>query len=395
MRNKYTSFLGKNFRTSKFKPLVSLAISRLAVLKNQRQVRCSQARSDVLQLLQLGNHERSLLRVEHVIKEQNMLDVYDMIEKYCNLLIERIHLIEHERECPEELREATSGLLYAASRCGDFPELHEIRAILTSHFGKEFAARAIELRNNCGVNLAMIQKLSTRQPSLESRMMVLKEIAAEKSIVLQLEEAAPCSTQEKTDVQKDQHQPAPKTSAGSHGLPEDLDNDKLVTKQYKDVADAAQAAFESAAYAAAAARAAVELSRSGHDSGNQGGPESQQGKSAQRNEPTKTESTLEEKKIPVENHTVGLKRPSSSSSADAMSRVKPSAMDVVFDESDGEEMVVKNITSLSDMKICLKADSVQQDSRDKDYMGSGVENAPRLNLEKRPFSVRTRQLWGY
>ena len=26
-----------------------------------------------------------------------MLDVYDMIEGYCNLLIERIHLIEHER----------------------------------------------------------------------------------------------------------------------------------------------------------------------------------------------------------------------------------------------------------------------------------------------------------
>ena len=57
--------------------------------------------------------------------------------------------------CPDELREATSGMLYAASRCGDFPELQEIRAVLTSHFGKEFAARAIELRNNCGVNHAV------------------------------------------------------------------------------------------------------------------------------------------------------------------------------------------------------------------------------------------------
>jgi len=32
-----------------------------------------------------------------VIKDQNMLDVYDRIEGYCNLLIERIHLIEQER----------------------------------------------------------------------------------------------------------------------------------------------------------------------------------------------------------------------------------------------------------------------------------------------------------
>lgn len=56
------------------------------------------------------------------------------------------------RECPDELKEAASGLVYAASRCGEFPELQEIRAVLTSRFGKEFAARAIELRNNCGVH---------------------------------------------------------------------------------------------------------------------------------------------------------------------------------------------------------------------------------------------------
>lgn len=32
-----------------------------------------------------------------MIKEQNMLDVYDEIEGYCNLLIERVHLIAQER----------------------------------------------------------------------------------------------------------------------------------------------------------------------------------------------------------------------------------------------------------------------------------------------------------
>lgn len=37
------------------------------------------------------------LQVEHVIKEQNMLDVFVMIESYCNLLIERVNLIEQER----------------------------------------------------------------------------------------------------------------------------------------------------------------------------------------------------------------------------------------------------------------------------------------------------------
>lgn len=32
-----------------------------------------------------------------MIKEQNMLDVFVMIEGYCNLVTERVHLIEQER----------------------------------------------------------------------------------------------------------------------------------------------------------------------------------------------------------------------------------------------------------------------------------------------------------
>nr|XP_009770598.1 PREDICTED: uncharacterized protein LOC104221270 isoform X2 [Nicotiana sylvestris] len=268
MGKKLDALLGRNFKTARFKATANLAISRLAVLKNQRQARCSIARSDVVQLLNLGHHERALLRVEQVIKEQNMLDVFVMVEGYCLLLVERINLLEHEKVCPEELKEAISSLIYAASRCGEFPELQELRVIFTSRFGKEFTARAVELRNNCGVNPKMIQKLSTRMPSLEHRTKVLKEIASENNIVLQIEEAV-LETTEKKDTVKRQDQPEGDLSSKSGEyryegripvLPQDGDHE--VGRKYKDVADAAQAAFESAAYAAAAARAAVELSRS-------------------------------------------------------------------------------------------------------------------------------------
>lgn len=58
------ALLGRNtFRASKFKPFVSLAISRLAMFKNQHLARRNRARSDVVQLLKLGHYERALLRV--------------------------------------------------------------------------------------------------------------------------------------------------------------------------------------------------------------------------------------------------------------------------------------------------------------------------------------------
>ncbi|XP_077230742.1 uncharacterized protein LOC143863847 [Tasmannia lanceolata] len=286
MCRKLDIMFARNFKTSKLKTLLGLAISRLAVLKNRRQVRCTQGRNDVAQLLRLGHHERALLRVEHVIKDQNMLDVFVLIEGYCHLLMERLVLIQNQKDCPHELKEAVSSLIFAASRFGESPELHEIRRIFTSRYGNEFAASAVELRNSCEVNPQMIQKMSTEQPSLESRMKVMKDIASENRITLQLDEFSSSRIeleQESNLRDNNRYQTEPRKQADvggnsesfvitrpetdSHHLKAELDGGKqyyesMAAEEFTDVASAAQAAFESAAYAAAAARAAVELSRS-------------------------------------------------------------------------------------------------------------------------------------
>ncbi|CAL9764076.1 unnamed protein product [Musa acuminata subsp. burmannicoides] len=246
--------LGRTSRqTSKLKTFLGLTVSRLAVLRNHRQVRRDQARGDVVQLLQLGHVDRALLRVEHVIKEQNMLDVFLMIEHYCHLLTERAPLLDL-KECPEELREAISSLVFAASRCAELPELDKARGIFSSRYGKELVSAAVELRNNCCVDPKMIQKLSTRQPSLEIRHRVIKEIAAEIGIKLEFSESS--------ETAEGNSMVSPPTHLNLEQLESD-DNPAFRSHQkYDDVASAAQAAFESAAFAAAAARAAVELCRS-------------------------------------------------------------------------------------------------------------------------------------
>ncbi|XP_076943826.1 vacuolar protein sorting-associated protein IST1-like [Bidens hawaiensis] len=176
-------------RTSKLKTAINLAISRLAILKNHRHARFNVAHSDIIQLLRLNHHQQALLRVEQVIKDKNTLVVYDMIHDYCDFLKQRANIIEHTTICPEEMKEAVMSLLYAAPRCGEFPELKEIRAILNARFGKELVGSTIESRNYNGVNQKMIQKLSSKELSLENRTMILKGIAREAGIVLQLEEA--------------------------------------------------------------------------------------------------------------------------------------------------------------------------------------------------------------
>ncbi|GMI75373.1 IST1-LIKE 6 [Hibiscus trionum] len=341
MGKKLDALLGRGFKPSKFKSVISVAISRLSVFKNQRQARCNLARSDVVQLLQLGHHDRALLRVEQVVKEQNMLDVFGILEGYCNLLIERVRLIEQERDCPDELKEAMSGLLFASSRCGDFPELQEIRAIFVSRYGKEFAARAIELRNNCGVNTMIIQKLSTRQPDLQSRRNALNEIAAENGIALQLHKTSVSATDENLDGAKNHSQLKLDTlgKATNHaGLGDDygISYSPKARKKYKDVADAAQAAFKSAAHAAAAARAAVELSRSDfHDPEDHNSPDHQRKRVFDIHEPsskgkeTHQGSQAEELNQSTKTPGINISSPSSNESSEGNLGIRTMSLDEV------------------------------------------------------------------
>lgn len=106
-------------QTAKLKSLIKIAVARLAVVRRPRVGRRSIARSDVAQLLAIGDLDRALVRVcrarprrnsytassscfpsryriacvaaqaEQVIEEDHMLEVLDIIELYCKILIEQ------------------------------------------------------------------------------------------------------------------------------------------------------------------------------------------------------------------------------------------------------------------------------------------------------------------
>lgn len=406
MGKKLDALLGRTFKTNKFKSLLNLALTRLSVLKNQRQVRCSQATSDVTELLKLGQHENAYHRVDQVIKDQNTLDVLFFIHGYFTLLLDRVHLFEHNRDCPDELLEAVSSLLFAASRIGEFPELQEIRNVLVSRFGKDIAARSIELRSNCGVNPKIIQKLSTRHPPREVRMKVLKEIAAENNIVLKLGEASSTSAEEKSDASKAKLA----SEVGEDEIGEGYGLSDLVKRgkqKYKDVADAAQAAFESAAHAAGAARAAVELcqiSPCGPDNtGNNGGGSSSSGSGNKKPEQEgNDDDDLSEGEADVRSESKKPKSDTEDNNEDVMSfREDPVKLlekaVVVYDSEEETKHIVKtNTTTEVKDEESVKDCSDRADTGHVDNMVHSVEEPIMSKASlKGPISVRTRQVRGY
>ncbi|XP_074280360.1 uncharacterized protein LOC141605472 [Silene latifolia] len=176
------AFLNKGFKASKCKTLLKLTIPRIKLLRNRRELQLKQMRRDIAKLLESGQEATARIRVEHIIREENMLAAQEIIELFCELISVRLPIIESQRECPLDLKEAISSICFAAPRCADLPELLQVQLAFVSKYGKEFVAAASELMPDCGVNRQLVELLSVRAPSAEKKLKLLKDIAEEHEI---------------------------------------------------------------------------------------------------------------------------------------------------------------------------------------------------------------------
>ncbi|KAG1366471.1 IST1 [Cocos nucifera] len=173
------AFFNKSFKGAKCKTLLKLTIPRIKLLRNRREIQLKQLRRDIAKLLENGQEATARIRVEHIIREENMLAAQEIIELFCELIAVRLPIIETQRECPLDLKEAISSICFAAPRCADLPELQQVQMLFAAKYGKEFVAAATGLMPDCGVNRQIIELLSVRAPSVEAKLKLLKEIAEE------------------------------------------------------------------------------------------------------------------------------------------------------------------------------------------------------------------------
>ncbi|CAM6048642.1 unnamed protein product [Sphagnum compactum] len=274
--------LGKGFKVSKCKTLLRLATARIKLIRNKRDSQVKQLRKDIAQLLTSGQEPSARIRVEHVIREENIMAAYDILELFCELIVVRLPIIDSQRLCPMDLKEAISSLIFASPRCADLPELLQIRTLFAAKYGKEFAAAACELRPDCAVNRRIIEKLSVRAPSGEVKLKLMKEIAAEYNVAWD-----PSGAEAELLVTPEDLLDGPSQFLGAHEMPltpsgvgklQVASSDVAKTNssipissktarqeakiEFTDVAAAAKAAADSANRAVAAACAAAELAKS-------------------------------------------------------------------------------------------------------------------------------------
>ncbi|GLT98647.1 hypothetical protein SLE2022_161440 [Rubroshorea leprosula] len=174
--------LHKSFKPAKCKTALKLATSRIKLLKNKRLEQVKHLKRDLAQLLESGQDQTARIRVEHVVREEKTVAAYDLIEIYSELIVARLPIIESQKNCPIDLKEAIASVIFAAPRCADLPELMDVRKHFTAKYGKEFVSAAIELRPECGVSRLLVEKLSAKAPDGPTKIKILSAIAEEHNI---------------------------------------------------------------------------------------------------------------------------------------------------------------------------------------------------------------------
>lgn len=153
------------FNANKLKPQLKMAVHRFQMASNKKSALLKQNMREVAVLLSEDppKEEKARIRAEALIRDDYVIEAYDILSLNCELLSERLKLIQLSKECPPDLISCIATLMYAAPRV-DIPELLVVRKQFISKFGKKFDENAM---GNVGgiLNERVVTKLSVQPPA--------------------------------------------------------------------------------------------------------------------------------------------------------------------------------------------------------------------------------------
>ncbi|KAM8946215.1 IST1 homolog [Pelodytes ibericus] len=156
--------LGSGFKADRLRVNLRLAINRLKLLEKKKTEMAQKARKEIADYLSTGKDERARIRVEHIIREDYLVEAMELLELYCDLLLARFGLIQSMKELDPGLAEAVSTLIWAAPRLQtEVCELKTVASQLCHKYSKEYGSlcRTNEIQT---VSPRLMQKLSVVAP---------------------------------------------------------------------------------------------------------------------------------------------------------------------------------------------------------------------------------------
>ncbi|KAI8067561.1 regulator of Vps4 activity in the MVB pathway-domain-containing protein [Gongronella butleri] len=164
------------YNATRLKVQLKLAIKRLKMLQEKKQSLGQHQRREIAMLLDKGKVESARIRVEHIIRDDLLIEAMEIMELFCDILLARFGLLEQYKDCDPGIAEAVNTIIWASPRLGEAKELAPVRDQLAAKFGKEFTLAAMENENDV-VSARVYSKLQVNAPDPFLVERYLEEIA--------------------------------------------------------------------------------------------------------------------------------------------------------------------------------------------------------------------------
>ncbi|TEB38705.1 DUF292-domain-containing protein [Coprinellus micaceus] len=164
------------WNATKAKIQLRLSVQRLRTLQQKKEAQAKASRRDIASLLERGKEETARIKVESLINEDVYIELLELLELYCELLLARFGVLDQNTRIPDPgVAEGVCAIVRAAPST-ELKELHILRDILMHKYGREFSVGVMENRDGC-VSERVMRKLDLGTPPLELVNGYLSEIA--------------------------------------------------------------------------------------------------------------------------------------------------------------------------------------------------------------------------
>ncbi|XP_017121914.1 IST1 homolog isoform X3 [Drosophila elegans] len=154
---------GPNY--NKLKTNLRLALNRLKLLEKKKAELTQKSRKEIADYLATGKTERARIRVEHIIREDYLVEAMEMVEMYCDLLLARFGLITQMKELDTGIAEPVASLVWVCPRLqSDIAELKIISDIFVTKYGPQFAEQSRTATGEHFVSEKLMHKLTLQAP---------------------------------------------------------------------------------------------------------------------------------------------------------------------------------------------------------------------------------------
>ncbi|KAJ6738125.1 IST1 FAMILY MEMBER [Salix koriyanagi] len=125
-----------------------------------------------------------MAQAEQVLKDQSLLDAYDLVDRYCEFIYLHFPYIRRHKDRPKDINEAVSTLIFAAACFGDLPELRVIRKLFGKRYGQKFIKDVAALQTGNLVDHEIMEKLCPKFISDGVKLKLINEIAMDYGLQL-------------------------------------------------------------------------------------------------------------------------------------------------------------------------------------------------------------------